>query len=119
VIDPEGWFHTGGVGWLDAKGFLTISDRVKDMIISGGEDIYPAEIENVLDQHPGIAEAAVIGLPAADWGETVCAVVALKPGHTWTSGNCKNLPVHNWPATSSASTEDRSVTPAERRGQYS
>jgi acyl-CoA synthetase (AMP-forming)/AMP-acid ligase II len=81
VIDPEGWFHTGGVGWLDAKGFLTISDRVKDMIISGGEDIYPAEIENVLDQHPGIAEAAVIGLPDADWGETVCAVVALKPGH--------------------------------------
>jgi fatty-acyl-CoA synthase len=54
---------------------------VKDIIISGGEDIYPAEIENVLDKHPGIAEAAVIGLPDADWGETVCAVVALKPGH--------------------------------------
>jgi fatty-acyl-CoA synthase len=80
AIDPDGWFHTGDVGWLDSDGFLTISDRVKDMIISGGENIYPAEVENVLDQHPGIAEAAVIGVPDANWGETVCAIVALKPG---------------------------------------
>ena len=80
AIDQEGWFHTGDVGWLDSDGFLTLSDRVKDMIISGGENIYPAEVENVLDQHPGIVEAAVIGLPDPNWGESVCAVVALKPG---------------------------------------
>jgi fatty-acyl-CoA synthase len=80
AIDPDGWFHTGDVGWLDSEGFLTISDRVKDMIISGGENIYPAEVENVLDQHPGIAEAAVIGVPDAKWGEAVCAIVTLKPG---------------------------------------
>src|SRR5262245_35194581 len=81
AIDSDGWFHTGDVGWLDSDGFLTISDRVKDMIISGGENIYPAEIENVLDQHPGISEAAVIGVPDANWGEAVCAIIALKPGH--------------------------------------
>ena len=80
AIDPDGWFHTGDVGWMDADGFLTICDRVKDMIISGGENVYPAEVENVIYQHPGIAEAAVVGVPDEEWGETVCAVVALRPG---------------------------------------
>jgi fatty-acyl-CoA synthase len=80
AIDPNGWFRTGDVGWMDAEGFLTISDRVKDMIISGGENVYPAEVENVLFQHPAVAEAAVIGVPDPKWGETVCAVVALKAG---------------------------------------
>ena len=80
AIDPDGWFHTGDVGWMDADGFLTICDRVKDMIISGGENVYPAEVENVLHEHPGIAEAAVVGLPDEKWGEAVCAVVALRPG---------------------------------------
>jgi fatty-acyl-CoA synthase len=80
AIDPDGWFHTGDVGWMDADGFLTVCDRVKDMIISGGENVYPAEVENVVYEHPGIAEAAVIGVPDENWGETVCAVVALKAG---------------------------------------
>jgi fatty-acyl-CoA synthase len=80
VIDPDGWFHTGDAGWMDLDGFLTISDRVKDMIISGGENIYPAEVENVIKEYPGIAEVAVIGVPDAKWGETVCAVVTLKAG---------------------------------------
>jgi fatty-acyl-CoA synthase len=82
AIDQYGWFRTGDVGWMDAEGFLTISDRVKDMIISGGENVYPAEVESVLFQHPAIAEAAVIGVPDEKWGETVCAVVALKPGQS-------------------------------------
>jgi fatty-acyl-CoA synthase len=80
AIDSDGWFHTGDVGWMDPDGFLTISDRVKDMIISGGENIYPAEVENVIKEYPGIAEVAVIGVPDAKWGETVCAVVTLKAG---------------------------------------
>ncbi len=80
AIDSEGWFRTGDVGWLDADGCLTICDRVKDMIISGGENIYPAEVENVVYKHPAVAEAAVIGVPDEKWGETVCAVVVLKPG---------------------------------------
>ncbi len=76
----DGWLHTGDVGYLDDDGFLYICDRVKDMVISGGENVYPAEVENVLYRHPAIAEVAVIGLPDETWGEAVVAVVALKPG---------------------------------------
>ena len=78
AIDREGWFHTGDVGYFDDDGFLYISDRVKDMIITGGENVYPAEVESVLYAHPALAEIAVIGLPDAKWGEAVVAVVALK-----------------------------------------
>jgi fatty-acyl-CoA synthase len=80
AIDADGWFHTGDVAYLDEDGFLYICDRVKDMIISGGENIYPAEVESVLDGHPAIAEVAVVGAPDERWGETVVAVAALKPG---------------------------------------
>ncbi len=80
AIDDQGWFHTGDVGYLDEDGFLYIADRIKDMIISGGENVYPAEVESQLYGHPSIAEVAVIGLPDEQWGEAVVAVVALKPG---------------------------------------
>lgn len=73
-ITPDGWFKSGDAGYL-IDGYLFIHDRVKDMIISGGENIYPAEIENVLMAHPGIADAAVIGVPSERWGETVKAIV--------------------------------------------
>jgi fatty-acyl-CoA synthase len=84
AIDAEGWFHSGDVGYLDEDGFLFISDRLKDMVISGGENVYPAEVEGVLYKHEAIAEVAVIGLPDAKWGEAVTAVVALKEGKTLT-----------------------------------
>jgi long-chain acyl-CoA synthetase len=74
-----GWFRTGDAGYVD-KGYLYINDRIKDMIISGGENIYPAEIENVLMKHPAVADGAVIGVPDASWGEAVKACVILKPG---------------------------------------
>jgi fatty-acyl-CoA synthase len=80
AIDPEGWFHSGDIGYLDDDGFLYICDRLKDMIISGGENIYPAEIEAVLYDHPAIAEVAVFGEPSERWGESVTAAAALKPG---------------------------------------
>ncbi len=80
AIDAEGWFHTGDVGYLDEDGFLYIADRVKDMLITGGENVYPAEVESVLYDHPSVAEVAVIGLPDERWGEVVVAVAALKPG---------------------------------------
>ncbi len=80
AIDAEGWFHTGDIGYLDADGFLFIADRLKDMVISGGENVYPAEVESVLYEHPAVAEVAVIGLPDPDWGEAVVAVVACKSG---------------------------------------
>jgi len=80
AIDPEGWFHTGDIGYLDEDGFLFIADRLKDMVITGGENVYPAEVESALYDHPAIAEIAVIGLPDDQWGEAVVAVAALKPG---------------------------------------
>ena len=80
AIDTEGWFHTGDVGYLDEEGFLFIADRLKDMVISGGENVYPAEVESVLYDHPAISEIAVIGLPDDQWGEAVVAVAALRQG---------------------------------------
>jgi long-chain acyl-CoA synthetase len=76
----DGWFHTGDAGTMDAEGFIYIKDRIKDMIISGGENIYPAEVEAVLAGHPNVADVAVIGVPDDKWGETVKAIVIRKPG---------------------------------------
>ena len=77
----DGWLHTGDAARIDEEGFYTIVDRWKDMYISGGENVYPAEVENVLHQLAAIAEAAVIGIPSEQWGETGMAIVAVKPGH--------------------------------------
>jgi fatty-acyl-CoA synthase len=76
---PGGWFRSGDAGYLE-DGYLFLHDRIKDMIISGGENIYPAEVENVLMQHPALADGAVIGVPDERWGEAVKACVVLKPG---------------------------------------
>jgi fatty-acyl-CoA synthase len=84
AIDAEGWFHSGDVGYVDEDGFLFISDRLKDMVISGGENVYPAEVEGVLYKHESIAEVAVLGLPDEKWGEAVTAVVALHEGKSLT-----------------------------------
>jgi acyl-CoA synthetase (AMP-forming)/AMP-acid ligase II len=75
-----GWFHTGDAGMLDGDGFLFIRDRIKDVIVSGGENVYPAELEAVLGAHPEVLDVAVIGVPDERWGETVKAVVARRPG---------------------------------------
>jgi fatty-acyl-CoA synthase len=78
----DGWLHTGDAGYLDADGYLYIYDRVKDMIITGGENVYPAEVENALFGHPSIADVAVIGVPDDRWGEAVKALIVLKAGAT-------------------------------------
>ena len=78
----DGWLHTGDAGYLDDQGWLFLLDRVQDMIISGGENVYPAEVENAIAGHPGVAEVAVIGVPDECWGETVKAVVVPKDGAT-------------------------------------
>ena len=75
-----GWFHTGDAGSADGDGFLYIRDRIKDMIVSGGENVYPAEVESVLSGHPAVADVAVIGVPDERWGETVKALVVRRPG---------------------------------------
>jgi acyl-CoA synthetase (AMP-forming)/AMP-acid ligase II len=79
-----GWFHTGDGGTIDDESYLTISDRKKDVIISGGENVSSIEVEDRLYQHPSVAEACVIGVPDDKWGETVKALVVLKPGATAT-----------------------------------
>ncbi len=80
TIDADGWLHTGDAGVMDADGYVYIQDRIKDMIISGGENVYPAEVESAIYGHPAIAEVAVIGVPSAKWGEEVKACVVPKPG---------------------------------------
>ncbi len=82
AIDEEGWFHTGDIGRQDEEGYFYVLDRKKDMVITGGENVYPAEVESVLYEMPGVAEAGVIGLPDEKWGERVVAVVVRKPGST-------------------------------------
>jgi len=80
TIDADGWLHTGDAGVMDEDGYVYIQDRIKDMIISGGENVYPAEVESAIYGHPAIAEVAVIGVPSAKWGEEVKACVVAKPG---------------------------------------
>jgi acyl-CoA synthetase (AMP-forming)/AMP-acid ligase II len=86
----DGWLHTGDIGRIDEEGYLYISDRVKDMIVSGGENIYPREVENVLFEMPCILDAAVIGVPDERWGESVKAVVVLRDGATATEDDVIN-----------------------------
>ncbi|MES2987353.1 MAG: long-chain-fatty-acid--CoA ligase [Pseudomonadota bacterium] len=79
AVNAEGWLHTGDAGLLDAEGYLFVLDRLKDMIISGGENIYPAEVEDAMHSHPAIAEVAVIGVPDPVWGEAAKAIIVLRP----------------------------------------
>jgi acyl-CoA synthetase (AMP-forming)/AMP-acid ligase II len=80
TLDSDGWLRTGDAGYLDKDGYLYIHDRIKDMIISGGENIYPAEVESAICDHPDVAEVAVVGVPDEQWGEAVKAIVVMKPG---------------------------------------
>ena len=82
TLGKDGWLRTGDAGYMDKDGYLYIHDRIKDMIISGGENIYPAEVESAICDHPDVAEAAVIGIPDDKWGEAVKAIVVMKPGKT-------------------------------------
>jgi fatty-acyl-CoA synthase len=81
----DGWLHTGDLGTIDEENYIFIVDRIKDMIVSGGENVYPREIEEVLFAHPAVADAACIGVPSEKWGEEVKAIVVLKPGQQATA----------------------------------
>jgi len=83
-FSPDGWFATGDIGILDAKGYLKIVDRKKELIIRGGANIYPREIEEVLYQHPKVLEAAAVGVPDPRLGERVCACIVPRPGESLT-----------------------------------
>jgi acyl-CoA synthetase (AMP-forming)/AMP-acid ligase II len=94
----DGWMHTGDAAWMDEDGYITIADRLKDMIISGGENVYSVEVENTLARHPAVAACAVIGIPSEQWGEAVHAFVVPKPGQTPTAdeliAHCRTLIAH-------------------------
>jgi long-chain acyl-CoA synthetase len=81
----DGWYHTGDAGYLDESGYLYLVDRVKDMIVTGGENVYSAEVENAIATHPAVLQVAVIGIPSEQWGETVHAIVVLRDGASATS----------------------------------
>ena len=87
----DGWMHTGDAGLLDEAGFLFVKDRIKDMIVSGGENIYPREIEEVLLSHPAVIDAAVVGVPSEKWGESPLAFVVLSPGPEVTSAELEDF----------------------------
>jgi acyl-CoA synthetase (AMP-forming)/AMP-acid ligase II len=84
--DAARWFRTGDLAYADDQGYLYIVDRAKDMIITGGENVYSAEVERVLHQHPAVAECAVVGAPDPRWGETIVAFVQLRSGHQASTG---------------------------------
>jgi acyl-CoA synthetase (AMP-forming)/AMP-acid ligase II len=86
-----GWMHTGDLGRMDADGYVTVIDRLKDMIITGGENVYSAEVENALSSHPDVANVAVIAAPDETWGERVHAVIVPRPG---TSPTPESLTAH-------------------------
>ncbi len=106
TIDAAGWLRSGDLGSLDADGYLCITGRLKDMIVRGGEKVYPAEVEAALQEHPDVAEAAVFGLPDPTWGEEVAAWIRLRPGassgveelRAWTRGRMAHfkVPRHVW-----------------------
>ena len=72
----DGWYRTGDMGFIDSNGLLHLTDRMKDMIVSGGENVYSIEVENVISSHPAVEDVAVIGIPSDSWGEAVHAIVS-------------------------------------------
>jgi long-chain acyl-CoA synthetase len=80
TMEPDGWMHTGDLGYLDEDGFLFVTGRLKELIIKGGENIAPREIDEALLKHPAILEAAAVGIPDANYGQEILACVVLKPG---------------------------------------
>lgn len=80
----DGWLRTGDAGYMDSEGFVFVMDRIKDMIITGGENVYSVEVENAIARHPAVSQCAVIGIPSEQWGEAVHAFIVRKPGHTVT-----------------------------------
>ncbi|MEN3952802.1 long-chain-fatty-acid--CoA ligase [Iodidimonas sp. SYSU 1G8] len=85
VLDADGWYYSGDVGYMDEENYVYIQDRLKDMIVTGGENVYSAEVESALYEHPAVKEAAVIGVPSERWGEEVKAIVVLEPGKELTA----------------------------------
>jgi non-ribosomal peptide synthetase component E (peptide arylation enzyme) len=110
VMLPGGWLRTGDGGSFDADGFLYLHDRLKDMIVTGGENVYPAEVESVMTGHPAVAEVAIVGVPSAAWGESPTPSSSCAPARRCPRPNSSPGPATAWP-TSSARPASRSPRP--------
>ena len=99
TIDADGWLHTGDIGVLDERGYLRITDRIKDMFIVGGFNAYPAEIENLLSEHPAVAQVAVVGVPDERLGEVGMAFVVPRRAPRSTRPRSSPGPASRWPTT--------------------
>jgi acyl-CoA synthetase (AMP-forming)/AMP-acid ligase II len=114
----RGWVHSGDIGFLDEDGYLYIVDRKKDMIVTGGFNVFPRQIEDVLATHPAVALAVVIGVPDADWGEAVKAVVQLKPGMSVSTEELRELVrLHKGPVWTPKSVELANQIPLTAQGK--
>ena len=134
AIDIEGWLHTGDLGTMDARGYLKITGRVKEMIIRGGENLFPAEIENAMLEHDAIAECAVVGVPDDTWGEQVACFMrpagAERPDGCQPEGlrpraRCRRrrrpqfwIWVDEWPLTGSGKIQKFKLREAFERGEF-
>jgi len=133
AIDHDGWLHTGDLGQMDRRGYLKITGRVKEMIIRGGENLFPAEIENAILEHPDIAEVAVVGIPDEKWGEQVACFMRPKSALRPAAGDLKSflrdrlsaqktpaywIFVNDWPLTGSGKIQKFKLTEAFQRGDF-
>jgi fatty-acyl-CoA synthase len=133
AIDAEGWLHTGDLGTMDSRGYVRVTGRVKEMIIRGGENLFPAEIENVLLEHPDVAEVAVVGVADARWGEVVACFVRLTAdrgfdpaalkAHCRTQLSPQKTPAHwiavdAWPLTGSGKIKKFVLRERFERGEF-
>ena len=111
AIDDDGWMHTGDLAVMRDDGYCNIVGRIKDMVIRGGENIYPREIEEFLYTHPDVDDAQVIGVPDEKYGEEICAWVRMKPGKArWTRRPSATSPAESWPTTRSRATSTSSTS---------
>ena len=133
AIDEDGWLHTGDLGRMDARGYVTITGRVKEMIIRGGENLFPAEIENAMLEHPAMAEVAVVGVPDDKWGEQVACFMRVKGAEKPSASELKafirerlspqKTPVYwifvdEWPLTGSGKVQKFKLREGFERGDY-
>ena len=91
ALEPDGWLHTGDLGYMDEDGFVFVTGRLKELIIKGGENIAPREIDEVLYKHPAVLDAAAVGIPDENYGEEIMACVVLKPGYSTKEGELREF----------------------------